>query len=74
MALTQRFRDMVLDSAAGIGDFEVNKPYPVLRAESVDTKYGPSSSDYSRERQPLCQGVSTVTLQSVLFRRRRCCS
>jgi hypothetical protein len=42
MALTQRFIDVVLVSAVRIGDLDVDKPYPVLRAESVDTKYGPS--------------------------------
>jgi hypothetical protein len=40
MALTQRFRDVVLDSAVHIDDLTVDKVFPVLRAESVDTKNG----------------------------------
>jgi hypothetical protein len=42
MALIQRFRNVVLGSGVRIGDLVVDKPYPVLRAESVDTKYGQS--------------------------------
>jgi hypothetical protein len=40
MALAQRFRDVVLDSAVRISDLTVDKVYPVIHAESVDTKYG----------------------------------
>jgi hypothetical protein len=40
VALTQRFRDVVLDSAVRISDLIVDKVYPVLHAESVETKYG----------------------------------
>jgi hypothetical protein len=40
MALSQLFRDVVLDIAVRIVDLTVDKLYPVFRAESGDTKYG----------------------------------
>jgi hypothetical protein len=69
MALTQRFRDVVLDSAVRIGDLTVHKVYPVLRAESVDTKYGLSILLTIRESDDHCVSVSTAPIQPVLFRR-----
>jgi hypothetical protein len=37
MAVTQRFRDVVLDSVVRIGDLTVDKVYPALCAESMNT-------------------------------------
>jgi hypothetical protein len=66
MALSQRFRDVVLDSAVHIGDLTVDKPYPVLRAESVDTKYGLSILTI-RESEDHCVRVFLPRLYSQSF-------
>jgi hypothetical protein len=68
MALPQRFRDTMLDSAVRIGDLAVDKPNLVLRTESVDTKYGLFILPI-RESEDYCVSVSTATKQSVLFGR-----
>jgi hypothetical protein len=68
MALSQRLKDVVLNSAVRIGELAMDKPYPVLRAESVDTKYGLSILTI-RESEDLCKSVSTETIQPVLLGR-----
>jgi hypothetical protein len=54
MALSKRFNDVVLNGAVRIGDLAMYKPYPVLRAKSVDTKYGISILLTIRESEDLC--------------------
>jgi hypothetical protein len=66
MALTQRFRDVVLDSAVRIGDLTVEKVYPVLRAVSVDTKYGLTILTI-RERDDHCVKVFLPRRYSLCF-------
>jgi hypothetical protein len=67
MALTQRFRDVVLDSAVRIDDLIVYKLYPVLRAESVETKYGPSNLLTIRESDDHCVKVFLPRRYSLCF-------
>jgi hypothetical protein len=67
MALTQRFRDVVLDSAVRIGDLTVDKVYPVLRAEFVDTKYGLSILVTIRESDAHCVKVFLPRRYSLCF-------
>jgi hypothetical protein len=67
LALTQRFRDVVLDSAVRIGDLTVDKVYPVLRAESLDTKYGLSILLTIRESDDHCVKVFLPRRYSLCF-------
>jgi hypothetical protein len=66
-ALTQRFKDVVLDSAVRIGDLTVDKVYPVLRAETVDTKYGLSILLTIRESDDHCVEVFLPRRYSLWF-------
>jgi hypothetical protein len=47
----------MLNSAVRIGDLAMDKPYPVLRVESVETKYGYSILLTIRESEDLCVKV-----------------
>jgi hypothetical protein len=67
MALAQRFRDVVLDSAVRISDLIVDKVYPVLHAESVDTKYGLSILLTIRESDGHCVKVFLPRRYSLCF-------
>jgi hypothetical protein len=67
MALAQRFRDVVLDSAVRISDMTVDKVYPVLHAESVDTKYGLSILLNIRESDNHCVKVFLPRRYSLCF-------
>ncbi len=40
MALSQKFRDAVLGMAVRISNLDIDKSYPVLHAERLETKYG----------------------------------
>jgi hypothetical protein len=42
MALTQKFRDAVSVAAVNVSSLYMDARYPVLHAERVETKYGPS--------------------------------
>jgi hypothetical protein len=67
MALTQRLRDVVLDSAVRIGDLTVERLYPVLRSESVDTKNGLSFLLTIHEILDYCVKVFLQGLYSLCF-------
>jgi hypothetical protein len=57
MALTQKFRDAVLVSAVRICNIDMEKKYPVLHAERVETKYGESVLLTIRENVECCVKV-----------------
>ena len=42
MALSQRFRDAVSGSAVNVSALDINRRYPVVYCERVETKYGPA--------------------------------
>jgi hypothetical protein len=67
MALTQRFRDVKLESSVLIGDLDVDKNYPVLRADSMDTKYGPFILLTIRESDDHCVKVFLPRRYSLCF-------
>jgi hypothetical protein len=67
MALTRRFRDMVLDSAVRICYLDVGKSYPVICAESVDTKYTLSILLTIRESDDHCIKVLLPRRYSLCF-------
>jgi hypothetical protein len=66
MSLSQRFRD-VLGNAVRIGDLDMDKPYPVLREESVETKCGIIYSSYYSRREYLCVKVFLARQYSLCF-------
>jgi hypothetical protein len=67
MALSPRFKDVVLNNLVRIGDLAMDKPYPVLRAESVDTNYGLSILLTLRESKDLCVKVFLPRRYSLCF-------
>jgi hypothetical protein len=67
MALAQRFRDVVFDSAVRIRDLTMGKVYPVLNAESVDTKYGLPILLTIRESDDHCVKVFLPLRYSLCF-------
>jgi hypothetical protein len=67
MSITQPFRDVVVDSAVRIGDLTVDKVYPVIPAESVDTKYGLSIHLTIRESDDHCANVFLPRRYSLCF-------
>jgi hypothetical protein len=67
MSLSQKFRDAVLNSAVRICTLELGKPFPVLHAEHVETKYGLSVILTIREKVDSCVKVIVPHRYSVCF-------
>jgi hypothetical protein len=67
MSLTQKFRDAVLDSAVRICNLDMEKPYLVILAERVETKYGVSILLTIRENINSCVKVFLPRRYSLYF-------